>query len=142
MISKAPHEPRMICHWHQDDAYWNHLFNSRCRCSLWIPLQDMGRENGCLRVVPGSHRGGLVPHQPRSSRDYGACRLSFAAGEEAVEGAIDCVVKAGTVLIFDDSLKHSSLGNHTADHRRAFILTYQEGAATAGTSDFEVLRLV
>ena len=52
-----------------------------------------------------------------------------------------CEGPAGTAVLFSNKLFHSSLGNHTAGHRRAFILTYQEASAvSAKDSDFAILR--
>jgi phytanoyl-CoA hydroxylase len=138
VISKGPRELDMICHWHQDEAYWYDGFPRERRLSVWMPLQDVDAGNGCLRVVPGSHRDGVVPHQPRSSRDHGACRLSFADGREELPGAIELPLPAGSLILFSSRLQHSSLGNRSNAHRRAFILTYQEVAA--GAESFEVLR--
>lgn len=141
LISKGPHEPRNVCHWHQDEAYWHIYGACERRLSIWLPLQDTDRANGCLRVVPGSHRRRVIPHQPRSARDHGACRLSFLPGERELRGTVYCEVAGGSAVLFSNKLFHSSLGNHTARHRRAFILTYQEaGAVSAKDSDFAILR--
>jgi ectoine hydroxylase-related dioxygenase (phytanoyl-CoA dioxygenase family) len=32
------------------------------RVSLWMPLHDVDLARGCLQFIPGSHRGGVVPH--------------------------------------------------------------------------------
>ena len=141
LISKGPREPHNVCHWHQDEAYWHVYGACERRLSIWLPLQDTHRTNGCLRVVPGSHRRHVIPHQPRSSRDHGACRLSFLPGERELRGTVYCEVAAGSAVLFSNKLFHSSLGNHTAGHRRAFILTYQEASAvSAKDSDFAILR--
>ena len=141
LISKGPHEPHNVCHWHQDEAYWHVYGASERRMSIWLPLQDTHRRNGCLRVVPGSHRRHIIPHQPRSSRDHGACRLSFLPGERELRNTVYCEIPAGSAVLFSNKIFHSSLGNHTGGHRRAFILTYMEATAGAGKdSDFTILR--
>ena len=141
LISKGPHEPHNVCHWHQDEAYWHVYGASERRMSIWLPLQDTHRRNGCLRVVPGSHRRHVIPHQPRSSRDHGACRLSFLPAERELRNTVYCEIPAGAAVLFSNRIFHSSLGNHTGGHRRAFILTYMEAIAGAGKdSDFTILR--
>lgn len=141
LISKGPNEPLNVCHWRQDDAYWQAISHTDDRLSVWVPLQDTDQTNGCLRVVPGSHHQGLIAHEPRSSRDHGACRLSFLPGEADVPGAVDCPVSVGDVVLFSAKVFHSSLGNHTSAHRRAFILTYQDALTPAGKfGEFVVLR--
>ena len=142
LISKGPNEPNNVCHWHQDEAYWHIYSESECRMSIWLPLQDVNRENGCLRVIPGTHKKGvIVPHQPRSSRDHGACRLSFLPGERELPNTVYCQISAGSIVLFSNKLCHSSLGNYTNQHRRVFILTYQEATVTKGKDDdFAILR--
>ena len=41
--------------WHQDGHYWP--IRPLATCTAWIALDASTRENGCLRVIPGSHRG-------------------------------------------------------------------------------------
>ena len=141
LISKGPHEPYNVCHWHQDEAYWHIYSQSQCRMSVWLPLQEATKANGCLRVIPGTHKKGIIPHAPRSSRDHGACRLSFLPGERELPNTVYCDIPAGSAVLFSNKLCHSSLGNYTAQHRRAFILTYQEATVTKGKdNDFAILR--
>ena len=142
LISKGPNEPNNVCHWHQDEAYWHTYSESQCRMSIWLPLQDTDKQNGCLRVIPGTHKKGvIIPHQPRKSRNYGACRLSFLPGERELPNTFYCEVSAGSAVLFSNKLCHSSLGNYTNQHRRVFILTYQEATVTKGKdNDFAILR--
>lgn len=141
LISKGPNEPNNVCHWHQDEAYWYKTGLSACRMSIWLPLQNTDRRNGCLRVVPVSHRHGIVDHLPRSSRDHGACRLSFLPGEEELPHTVYCEISVGTVVLFSNQVYHSSLGNHTDRHRRAFILSYNEATLAQGKDrDYRILR--
>ena len=140
LISKGPNEPNNVCHWHQDEAYWHTYSESQCRMSIWLPLQDTDKQNGCLRVIPGTHKKGvIIPHQPHKSRNYGACRLSFLPGERELPNTFYCEVPAGSAVLFSNKLCHSSLGNYTNQHR--FILTYQEATVTKGKdNDFAILR--
>ena len=142
LISKGPNEPNNVCHWHQDEAYWHTYSESQCRMSIWLPLQDTDKQNGCLRVIPGTHKKGvIIPHQPRKSRNYGACRLSFLPGERELPNTFYCEVPAGSAVLFSNKLSHSSLGNYTNQHRRVFILTYQEATVTKGKdNDYAILR--
>ena len=140
LISKGPFEPNNVCHWHQDEAYWNIYSESMTRMSVWLPLQDTDRTNGCLRIVPGTHKRKILPHEPRSSRDHGACRLSFLPGEKELKGTVYCETKKGSAILFSSRIFHSSLGNNSKQHRRAFILSYQEATVAGKDSDYTVLR--
>jgi ectoine hydroxylase-related dioxygenase (phytanoyl-CoA dioxygenase family) len=140
VISKGPRETRHVCHWHQDDAYWWAVSQSECRLSVWIPLLDCGAHNGALRVVPGDFRRELMPHQPRASRERGSCRLSFAPGEERLEGERELTVPAGSVVLFSARTCHASSGNPSDAHRRAFIMTFQEASASDFSGRLRIIR--
>lgn len=127
-----------ICHWHQDNAYFNFRSISSCRMSVLIALQRADEANGCLWVVPGSHGRGLVT--PTRQRD-GTCTLAVANGREEIEGAIACPMEAGDALLFDAWLWHRSLGNRTDQTRRFLITSYQEAACPEGNKEqHKILR--
>lgn len=137
MVEKPPHSS-LVCHWHQDDAYYQKLSLSDTRMSIWIPLQDCNEENGCVWVVPQSHLKGLREHEMRAKMH---CGLSFAEGHEEVPGAIPCPIRAGNVLLFHALTWHRSLGNQTDQYRRSFIISYQDALATRGNgAQHKILR--
>lgn len=137
MVEKQPFDST-VCHWHQDNAYFDKNSKSESRMSVWIPLQDCDEKNGCLWVVPGSHKNPLLPHQMQAD---GICRLAFSSGMQEMQGAIPCKVSAGSVILFHGQTWHRSLGNTTANHRRSFIITYQDAVATKGNKQqHKILR--
>ena len=78
--------------WHQDNYYFGTETDRIVSCGIY--LEDSGVENGCLRVVPGSHRiGEIVEH----SRDQGR-HGSWTKVDESQ--AVDLVIPAGTVVLF------------------------------------------
>jgi len=137
MVEKQPYD-QTICHWHQDNAYYNEKARSTCRMSIWLPLQDTNVDNGGLWVVPGSHQAGT---RPARKRPDGICAVSFADGREPIDGAMPVAVDAGDLLLFHADLWHRSLENRTGEHRRTFIVSYQEATAGAGNGpQYKVLR--
>jgi ectoine hydroxylase-related dioxygenase (phytanoyl-CoA dioxygenase family) len=137
LTAKIPHSDE-VCHWHQDDAYYTQKSQSDTRMSIWVPLQDANEDNGCLWVVPGSHRRGLQPYE---NKNYGMCRLSFKEEEMDLSGAIPLPVRAGSIVLFHALLWHSSKGNSTDNIRRAFIVSYQEATVPTGNGEqWKVLR--
>lgn len=94
-------------HWHQDNFYFGTTSPQVISCGIYLEEADQG--NGCLRVVPGSHLGGLVEHQ-RDPRTHGSwCQVKD-------EDARDLPVPAGTAVLFSANLLHGA--NDNFDTRR------------------------
>ncbi|MDF2649737.1 MAG: hypothetical protein K0Q73_5542 [Paenibacillus sp.] len=109
--------------WHQDYPYWggSHKF------SVWIALDDASRENGCLRILPGSHLKGTLHHGEEHNDDNG---FSSRLKEEEIDQSsiIDLPAARGTAIIFHDLLFHSSYPNLSGQDRVALISTYKDGS--------------
>jgi phytanoyl-CoA hydroxylase len=71
-ITKPPRSGRPVL-WHQDAGYWP--LDPMRVVTLWLAIDHSTRANGCLRVVPGSHRDGI--HE-RSARTSTACSVTRA----------------------------------------------------------------
>src|SRR5690606_35073346 len=68
-LCKPPHGGREKP-WHQDKAYFNYAVDAPV-VGVWIALDEASAENGCMHVIPGSHREGPVIHFKR--RDWQIC---------------------------------------------------------------------
>ncbi|MBA3684238.1 MAG: phytanoyl-CoA dioxygenase family protein [Planctomycetes bacterium] len=119
LFVKPPGKPGQA--WHQDEIYIP--TRDRSLTGGWIAIDDATRENGCLYVLPGSHRPGyLYPsrsHQRTDEFDFGGESHGFdESGEVAVE------VKAGSVVFFNGYLLHRSRRNRSRVYRRALVNHY------------------
>jgi len=128
LLTKQPNSPS-VCHWHQDDAYYTEVVSSDTRMSIWVPLQDTDERNGCLWIVPGSHKQGLMPYEAKNN---GTCRKALAEDQVDLSKAQPVPMKAGSILLFHALTWHSSKGNETDHVRRAFIVSYQEATVPIG----------
>lgn len=126
LVAKQPHS-EVVCHWHQDEGFYldgtEPEMRSGVRMSVWIPLQHADENNGCLWVVPGSHRDGLEAYE---NVGEGHCRKRILRADYADEHAVPLKVQAGDAVLFSGFLWHHSRGNYTDRVRRAFIISYQE----------------
>ena len=104
--------------WHQDQAYWG----GATKLSAWIALEDAEPENGCLRVIPGSH---LRKWDHAAVRDVRGFSNRIADDDLADEQITDVEMKRGDVLVFHDRLLHSSHPNQSGRERWSFIPTYR-----------------
>ena len=111
--------------WHQDSPYWVFDCGHVDRLpNVMIALDDADETNGCLRVVRGSHRRGILPGLPGQGV-LGPLFTDPASFDAAAQ--VPAVMPAGSLLFFSPHTVHGSEPN-TSDHeRRAFVLTYQPG---------------
>ena len=82
--------------------------------TLWLAVDDSTPENGCLRVIPGSHRLAFQEHT-KNTDVANVLSSGIAAVDES--RAVDIVLKAGDVSVHHPNLIHGSDAN-TSDRRR------------------------
>lgn len=118
-VVKGP-EGGMAFSWHQDSGYVvgnggpaDHAPYLTC----WCPLDDATEANGTVRLIPGSHRHGIVPHdrQPGSNDLVGAPNEARGVLIEA---------KAGDVVAFSSLTLHATGANRTDRPRRVYLAQY------------------
>ena len=118
---KHAHDPSYVS-WHQDGIYSK--LNSKPAPSAWIALSNSNQENGCLRVVPGSHRTGKQPHV----ETYAADNL-LNHGEEIMvqvdESTVrDLILEPGQMSLHHVDLIHGSNPNRSDNRRIGFAVSY------------------
>jgi hypothetical protein len=100
--------------YHQDSAYW--AIDPPVLASVWLALDEATLENGCMRVLPESHRWGLLEHQHLDDFQVDETRLD-TCGEVAVP------LPPGGCLIFHSMLLHATSPNHSPTPRRSMIVS-------------------
>lgn len=117
----------MSFEWHQDNGYGElKPYNA---ITTLTALEDVDEENGCLRIIPGSHKIGQidVDHLFKSSRSDKEVSIKVEADEEK---AIPAVMKAGETLIFHCWMLHQSQGNFSRTRdRRILFMRYADADA-------------
>ncbi|MBC8076296.1 MAG: phytanoyl-CoA dioxygenase family protein [Chloroflexales bacterium] len=103
--------------WHQDNAYFN-LPPETQVVGVWIALDEATPENGCMYLIPGSHREGPVVHFKR--RDWQICDTDVATGRSVV-----APLKPGGMLVFHGLLHHGTPPSRSPQRRRAVQLHYK-----------------
>jgi len=107
--------------WHQDHAYFDLPLGTPV-VGVWIALDEATVENGCMRVLPGQHRGGPRLHFQR--RDWQIC-------DKEMEGVRPVAVplRPGGLMLFDGLLPHGTPTNHSPKRRRAVQFHYRPVSA-------------
>ncbi len=117
--------------WHQDNGVILPEADEATILTCWLALTDATVENGCMRVVPGSHRQGLTDHCPS---DRG---VRIPAALVAEERAVDLPIRAGGFLLMHQRTVHSSRENTTDDQVRISLdLRYQPVGQPSGRPAF------
>ena len=108
--------------WHQDGQYWP--IRPLATCTVWIALDDSTTENGCLRVIPGSHHDRrLRAHRGLEATDV-TLNQELDPSEYDPENAEDIVLKAGQMSLHDVYLLHASEANRSPRSRRGMTLRF------------------
>jgi non-haem Fe2+, alpha-ketoglutarate-dependent halogenase len=115
--------------WHQDSVYsgW-HLTPS---ISAWIALTASHPANGCMRVIPGSHRQGLLEHDnvrddPNLLNKRGE-RIAMDVDESR---AVDVVLQPGEMSLHHSTIIHGSNANTSDEPRIGFIVRFVTNQTT------------
>jgi len=120
--------------WHQDNGYGRLAPELNVTC--WLALDDVTERNGCLWVIPGSHKMGIINHA--ASRESERTAVIANEGE-----AIPVPLRAGEGVVFHGSLLHMSKGNDTDQMRRAYFFRYADAdAVEAGTGRPRIGKLL
>ena len=118
--------------WHQDGEYWP--IRPLATCTVWIAIDAATPENGCLRVVPGSHKAReLLPHITPDGKF--TLYRTLADHENAEANARDVVLERGQISIHDVYMIHGSKPNTSSRPRRGITFRYMP---TTSHFDYEL----
>ncbi len=128
IISKPPHSPPLF--WHEDGRFWDDPVSyttQPIQCFLMYYLTDTTPQNGCLRVIPGSHLKRHALHDkiaPGHTDDLRTFANPDDPGFSRVADEIDVPVKAGDLVMGYGSLLHASHANQSNQHRTVLTMWY------------------
>ena len=119
-ICKPPYEGQAVL-WHQDGSYWP--LEPMEVVTLWLAVDDSTVENGCMRVIPGTHTMELKGLQPNTEVPN---VLSSEIPPQYVDEskAVDFVLKAGGVSVHHPNIIHGSNANNSPHRRCGLTIRY------------------
>lgn len=114
--------------WHQDSGYGQGPLEY---VTLWTALDDVDEENGCIWVIPGSHKNGILEHEFRKSHegDYGGVFLKDCPPN--FSNAVPVRLLAGQTVCLDSKVIHETRLNRSLRLRRSLISAYAHPSAFA-----------
>jgi phytanoyl-CoA hydroxylase len=130
-LLKPPHIGREKP-WHQDHAYFD-LPLETLVMGVWVALDEATTENGCMIVIPGSHRQGPVVHFKR--RDWQICDTQVNN-----EWAVAVPLQPGGCLLFHSLIHHGTPTNNSGLRRRAVQFHYRPQSSPV-TSEEERMKI-
>lgn len=120
---KVPNVAAGAVPWHQDKSYWPDA-NANPVITVWLPLVDANLENGCLHIMPRTHRQKVLSWHKESQTGTGYTEVDFEhLGTE--HEAVPLPIKAGGAILFNDRCIHMSTPNRSNQVRWSLDLRYQ-----------------
>ncbi len=138
-VIKEPRDPRFVS-WHQDLTYWG--LDSDDVVTAWVALTEATPANGGMRMLPGSHKAGKVPHldthDPSNILHRGQ-RIDMTLEDSA---ASDVILAPGQASLHHGWVMHASGGNGTGDRRIGLTVQFLTPRVRQTKSDLESATLV
>jgi phytanoyl-CoA hydroxylase len=118
--------------WHQDNAFFT-VHPEATIVGVWIALDEAVPANGCMHILPGTHRAGPVPHFQR--RDWQLCDTEINVGD-----VVAVPLRPGSLLFFHGLLHHGTPPSNSPNRRRALQFHYKP-LSVGQVSEDERLRV-
>ncbi len=124
MVYKPPRSGRDTP-WHQDEAYWNNVETVARSLSVWMPLDPVRAESGCMQFVPGSHATDVRRHR----RECEIPPLLVVDENVDLARAVACPLAPGGATLHHCRTLHYTAPNRSDTPRRAWSLAFHAKAA-------------
>ena len=120
LFHKSPNDQKFVS-WHQDS--YNMQLNSYDYVSAWVALADSTKENGCLRVIPETHKK-LYDHYLDPTENNLLKRGTTVDISGLEDKVLDVELKAGQMSLHHVNTIHGSNANISGERRMGFAIRY------------------
>ena len=121
LFYKPPAKGRRVP-FHRDGRYWP--IEPLATTSVWIAIEDSLPDNGCLRVIPGSHLAREVGHHETVDVPENAIAETLDPAAYDAADAVDVALEAGQMVLFDVYTIHGSNPNPSGRRRIGYAMRY------------------
>lgn len=121
LFAKDAHSKQFVS-WHQDAPYWG--LEPHDVLTAWIALSPSHLENGCLKVVPGSHKKELSPHRDSFNKNNLLTRGQEIQVEVSKQDAHPIELQPGEMSLHHVRIVHGSGPNTSNDRRIGIAIRY------------------
>jgi hypothetical protein len=122
--------------WHQDGHYWP--IKPLATCTVWVAIDDSVIENGCLRVIPRSHREQTLCSHLKEDREDLVLNQRVQDDLFDESTVVDVELEAGQMSLHDVYLIHGSNPNRSPRRRAGLAIRYMPATSLfdrSGTAD-------
>lgn len=126
--------------WHQDVRYWG--LDTDDLVTAWIALSPATIESGCMRVLPGSHRGEVMPHTDEYQDDNLLTRGQEIAVPIDESKTVAMTLAPGQTSLHNVRIAHASGTNSSGDRRIGLSMHYIPTSARQRAVDWDTASLV
>jgi ectoine hydroxylase-related dioxygenase (phytanoyl-CoA dioxygenase family) len=120
-ICKDPYTGRATP-WHEDSALWKgRVDNYDDIVTVWLALDRSTRQNGCMRVIPGTHRNGFSQYIAADS-SQNTFNTQIAAVDTTT--AVDFELERGECSLHDSRIVHGAEANTSPNRRCGYTMRY------------------
>ncbi len=128
LFAKRAKDSRFVS-WHQDSAYYG--LDPHNEVTVWVAFTPSRKSNGCLRVIPGSHRGPDKSHEETYDPENLLARGQTIRDIDD-DQSVYMELEAGEFSVHHERSVHGSLGNQSGEPRIGLAFFYMP-AATRST---------
>ena len=120
-ICKEPHIGKQTP-WHEDSAYWKGRLSRYDKIvTVWLAIDPSTRENGCMRVLPGTHRNGFSEYEPvNPEENIFNSEIKNLDKSNAVYFELD----RGECSLHDSRIIHGAEANRSDKRRCGYTMRY------------------
>jgi ectoine hydroxylase-related dioxygenase (phytanoyl-CoA dioxygenase family) len=119
-ISKSGRDERYVS-WHQDATHWG--LTSAMAITAWVAFTASNRANGCVRVLPGTHKS-VLKHENMTDENNMLGRKEFVVEAVDETQAVDLALEPGEMSLHHALIVHGSETNRSGDRRLGFAIRY------------------
>jgi len=118
-ISKPPFDGKPVL-WHQDGAFWP--LAPMEVVTLWLAVDESTIENGCMRVIPGTHT--LALQEMEAAKEEAVLERVVPDRFVDESKAVDFILAPGDVSVHNPNIVHGSKANHSPKRRCGLTIRY------------------
>lgn len=112
--------------WHEDSAYWKGRLSAYDRIvTVWLALTRSNRENGCVRVIPGTHLNGFSEYESTGRERFFSTQISEKIDESQ---AVSFELEPGECSMHDGRIIHGASANTSPHRRTGYTMRYFSAA--------------